>query len=210
MRAIIFDMDGVISDTQKLHAEIEQKLLRKHGINLSINEISKQYAGVPGKVMFTDLFKKYNIKANISLVLAEKQKEFEKRIEEGVKEIKGVISVISELKWKKIPMAIASTSSKYIVNRVLEQLEIKDNFTVIVAGDQIKKGKPDPEIFFTVAEGLELPPENCIVIEDGASGIKGAKRAGMVTIGFGEDVKDKGNFSAKDMEELNKILNQIF
>jgi len=117
----------------------------------------------------------------------------------------GVERFIEELKKRGIKTAIASVSKNAFT--VLENLKIKDKFDYIVDANEIKHGKPDPEIFLNAAKHLGIPPERCIGIEDSAAGITAIKRAGMYAVGVGnpETVKE-ADLILKDLSETDKIL----
>ncbi|MBI2597449.1 HAD family phosphatase [Candidatus Daviesbacteria bacterium] len=184
-KAVIFDMDGVISDTQQLHAEVESKLLREFQIFLSPKEITKKYAGVSDKTMFKEILNDYKISIpNLSNLIFKKW-DMIKEISKGkVIAIPHAIKLVSLLKKHGFKLAIASASTLSFIEYVVTTLAIKDKFDVLVSAQEVISGKPAPDIFFLAAERLKVTPKDCVVIEDGRSGMIGARAAGMKSVGF--------------------------
>jgi len=197
IKGIIFDMDGVISDTQKLHAQIESKLLSRFGIKLSPEEISKKYSGVRTRDFFNELLQTQKQAYNVDELMAEKWQEMRKFAAESIDPMPGAIELIKKLAAGKYPMAVASASNIDYVKTVLETLDIYSYFSALVSGDMVSKGKPDPESFLLAAIKINIAPENCLVIEDGVSGMQAAKNANMYCIGL---VKNKDeNYPTKNL-----------
>lgn len=189
IKAVIFDMDGVVSDTQKFHAEVESRLLKEFDIHLSPREITKQYAGVADEAMFEELFKKYNVKVNSIKEIVDKKWDLMRVVASGkITAIPHVISLIKTLKKNEFKLAIASASTKIFIKEVLDALGIESYFDAIVSAQEVEHGKPAPDIFLLAVKKLGVKPEEAIVIEDGVSGMIGAKKAGMKSIGLIADL----------------------
>lgn len=189
--AIIFDMDGVVSDTQKFHAEAESAILSDYGIQMKPDEITERYAGVADDKMFQEIFEENGIKEYPPLDKIVFQKwDIMATIAYGrITPIPHAIELIYKLKRDNFKLAIASASTTLFINKVLNELEIKDNFDAIVSAQEVEHGKPAPDIFLLAASRLGVSPEDSVVIEDGRSGMIGAKEAGMKCIGLVSDAK---------------------
>ncbi len=205
VKAVIFDMDGVISDTQKIHSAIESEILNRYGINLTSDQITDRYAGVRTTQFFKELLDEKKATYDLKELINEKWKKMKELSEKEVDAIPGSIEFIKDLHKNNIPLAVASSSHFDYVQTVLEKLEIIDMFQVIVSGDQVNKGKPDPESFLLAAKKINTNPEDCLVIEDGKSGMLAAKSAGMKCIGLVNDKhKDyPADILITDMHELS-------
>lgn len=188
IQAVIFDMDGVISDTQKLHSLVESKLLQRYGIEISPEEITQKYSGVRTKDFFDELLQKQQLEYDLNALMDEKWKEMEKYAQKSVDAIDGAINLIKQLSQSQYPLAVASASNLNYVTTVLKSLEIIDYFSYIVSGDMVSKGKPDPESFLLASKKIDVPPENCLVIEDGISGMQAAKDGNMKCVGLVKDI----------------------
>ena len=189
VEAIIFDMDGVISDTQKLHAQVEADLLSRFGVLITPEEVSRRFAGVRTKDFFGELLAAQDQIYDLDELMKEKWILMEK-LASQVEAINGSIELIKHLHARKVPLAVASASNAAYVKKVLAELEISEMFTAIVSGDMVSKGKPDPESFLRAASELHVDPEHCLVVEDGRSGMEGARRAGMYCIALVNNIEE--------------------
>lgn len=187
IKGVIFDMDGVLSDTQKLHSQIESELLNRFGIGLTPAEITKRYAGVKTRTFFDELLRMQSKPYDIDLLMEEKWHNISKLARMSVDAIEGSVPLVKNFYNSGLPLAVASASDFSYVSAVLEKLGIKEYFKVVITGDMVKNGKPDPESFLTAAEKIQISPEFCLVIEDGISGMQAAKSAGMKCVGLVND-----------------------
>jgi HAD superfamily hydrolase (TIGR01509 family) len=185
LRAVIFDMDGVIIDSQPYHFAVEEKIFRKKGIAVSIEE-SHSFVGMAGDRMWSQVKNKFGLKESIRELMA-----FDNRIRvnyfaslENVRPMPGIIELLEELRRNTIKIALASSSSVEVVNVFMSKLGIGHYFQHIISGDFVEKGKPAPDIFIHTAQALQESAADCVVIEDSANGVKAAKLAGMKCIGF--------------------------
>ncbi len=187
IKAVIFDMDGVISDTQKFHAEAESRLLKKHGITMKPEEITRRFAGVSDDEMFETIFSERNKPIPpIEELLTDKWSAMYD-LAKNVKPIAGSTDLIAELASRGYGIAVASSSPHRFIDYVLTNLKVDQYFTVRVSAEDVKNGKPAPDIFLLAAEKLNHKATECIVIEDANSGITAAKAAGMPAIAYGLD-----------------------
>ncbi|MFA6524826.1 MAG: HAD family phosphatase [Patescibacteria group bacterium] len=184
IEAVIFDMDGVISDTQKLHAKIESEILNRFGIPITPDEITEKYAGVKTTEFISELLNRNGSKFDLAELMKEKWDMMEKLSKSRVDEIPGAISLIKMLDKAKTKLAVASASNTNYALSVLDKLGIRNYFGAVVTGEMVLKGKPDPQIFLLAAKKIDAEPGECVVIEDGRSGIQAANAAGMKSIGL--------------------------
>lgn len=209
IKAIIFDLDGVVSDTQKLHSEVESKLLQKYGIAISPAEITKKYAGVRTRDFFKELLSQQGESYDLEKIIQRKWLQMELLAIESVKEIHGATDLIKKLSAGAFFLAVASASNSNYVEIVLTKLKLRRYFSVVICGNMVRSGKPDPESFLLAATELNVSPQNCLVIEDGVSGMEAAKRAGMECIGLVED--KQGTYPTKKIvSSLVEILEEKF
>jgi len=204
IKAIIFDMDGVISDTQGIHAKIESKILSMNGIKISPEYITKHFAGIKTEVFLKEILKTKNVKADLNYLLKYKWREMRRQVK-NIKEIEGAKNLIKYFYKRDYILAVASSSNKKFIKSVLKKLKILKYFKVIISSDEVKNSKPNPEIFLLVSKKLLIQPNNCLVIEDGIAGMKAAKKAKMKCIGL----IDNKNHSKYPTNLLVKKLKQI-
>ena len=200
LRAVIFDMDGVLADTEPIYMEINRDLLSELGIALPF-ELLLPYVGVPAKRMWSELRSRFEIQQPLSeLIRLEKDRQVQQL--KGMKqipEIPGVRPLLEELSQMGIPMAVASSSSREIVELILSKVAVRHFFRATVSGQDVPQGKPAPDIFLKAAETLGVEPRNCVVIEDSPPGVKGAKNAGMACVGFANTHSGKLDLSGADL-----------
>ncbi|MDP3964016.1 MAG: HAD family phosphatase [bacterium] len=182
---VIFDMDGVISDTQSAHSRIEQDILGEYGIRMDAAEITRRFAGVTGREMFPKIFSEYGVELpDIEGVLQDKWRRMQQVAAEGISEIPGVASLIRDLHANRFRLGVASGSRLAFIELVLSALNLADYFHAVSSSQEVERGKPDPAIFLLAAKKLGAKPGECLVIEDAESGMLAAKGAGMKCVGL--------------------------
>lgn len=195
IKAIIFDMDGVISDTQDLQANVEENLLKKYGIEMTASEITDKYAGIADKEWFAMIIKEFNLSVDPNKMIKEKWDDILKISKNNIKEIDGAKELITNFKNNGFKLAVASASPFEFINLVVSELKVSNKFDILTSATEVNKGKPDPQIFLLAAQRLRVKPEECLVIEDGINGMIAAKRAKMKCIGLVK-IKDYQKYPA--------------
>ncbi|MBI4458194.1 HAD family phosphatase [Candidatus Uhrbacteria bacterium] len=183
VQAVIFDMDGVISDTQVLHAKTESELLARHGIALHPDEITRRYAGVRDQEMFEEIFGNAGLEMPpLEELLRDKWQSIVGLVRGNVREVPGTRALIDALSAAKVPMAVGSGSRLSFIEMVLAELGVREKFAAVASAEEVRRGKPEPDVFLLAAQRLDVAPTDCLVIEDGVSGMIAARRAGMQCI----------------------------
>ncbi len=196
-RAVIFDMDGVLSDTQTIHAQMESGLLREHGIEMSPDDITREFGGVSDEEMFPRIFGRYGKRiANIDDFIERKWKSIMELAQGRVRATPGALALVETLKARRLPLGVASSSRRPFIELVLGELDIRESFAAIVSADEVERSKPDPAIYLAAARRLGTAPQTCLVIEDSINGMLAAKRAGMLCIGLVPQDSQKENYPA--------------
>ena len=208
LRAVIFDMDGVIIDSQPYHFAVEDNMCREMGIDVSVEE-SHSFVGMAGAKVWGYLKNKHALKESIEELLAFENKARTAYFSslKNVQPIPGVVELLKELRQHDIKTALASSSSAEVIEIFLSKMGLKDFFQQITNGDAVENGKPDPDIFLHTARALEEDPSACLVIEDSANGVRAAKLAGMKCIGFRNAHSGDQDLSLADMviDDFRKI-----
>ncbi|MBI2463409.1 HAD family phosphatase [Candidatus Peregrinibacteria bacterium] len=214
IRAVIFDMDGVISDTQKIFSSVESEQLKKYGIHVTPEKLEEKYAAMSDRPFYEKIFKDYEKPLpNIETLMQKKWEKMFMLTEKNVEALPGVVKLITDLKNHNFKLAVASASLFNFIENVLQALKIKNMFDSIASSEEVKNGKPAPDVFLLAAKRLEIDPKDCIVIEDSINGMIAAKTAGMKCIGYVRKNTKKQypadkiieNFSEMNSEKIQKL-----
>lgn len=204
IKAVIFDMDGVITKTQAIQSTAESKVFASIGIKISPREIIDKYSGWKDWDMFKDMVNQHKTKKSVEALRQQKWALVYKEIsKKPVPVVPGVLSFIEKLQQSGYPLAIASATNRKFITKILTGLHIKEKFKIIVSGDEVKQGKPNPEIFLLAASKLETPPELCLVIEDAQNGVRAAKTARMKCIAI------TTSFTKDELQEADRVIDSF-
>ena len=180
--AVIFDMDGVLVDSEPLHEQAIGAVLAAEGYRLTAEE----YAGLVGTTvgyLWEFLFKRFPLVGDWTIYHARYEAAIVERLTTGPLEPEpGVRELIQRFAREGRRLAVASSSPDVVVRATLAGLGLDGAFALHVAGDQVTRGKPDPEIYLTAASRLGVPPVRCLAIEDSLHGIEAARRATMAVV----------------------------
>jgi|WetSurMetagenome_2_1015567.scaffolds.fasta_scaffold70272_1 HAD superfamily hydrolase (TIGR01509 family) len=204
IKAVIFDLDGVLIDTEPLHALADIRILNESGIHPP-GDYFDRFVGWTNKAMWDQIKKEYPLTVGYE-ELTERQMTLKLSLlkETDFEPISGIPELLEFLKKMKIPLAIASSSPRQFIEAVTEKLGISGYFTILMSGDEVERSKPEPDIFLKVADFLRMNPSDCLVIEDSESGTIAAKRAGMKCIGYRNE-----NSGQQDLSKADLIVDAI-
>jgi len=197
---VIFDMDGVIIDSEQAYQEIERGLYKELNIPVTPEE-HKQFIGSSERSMWQYMKNKYNFVQEPDDMVDEERKQFLESLENPGKipPLEGIHDLISMLDQNNIRMWVASSSARLIIDSVLQKLDIQNYFSGIVSGDDVENSKPAPDIYLLTAEKADTEPHSCLIIEDSENGIRAAKAAGMKVIGFQNPNSGKMDLSVAEL-----------
>jgi beta-phosphoglucomutase len=201
--AIIFDMDGVLIDSEPIHYEVEKKLFDKLGIEVS-EEIHRLYLGVAGDLMYADIKSRFQLSASKDELLEFDDSfrcEYFRRLQ-VINLNEGVLNLLNEIKLAGIKLAVATSSSPELAKILLNRCEIASLFNAIVTTSEAGKSKPAPDVYLLAARKIDVVPAKCMVFEDSPNGISAAKSAGMYCIAFQTD-----SVSVQELSNADIIVN---
>lgn len=207
LKAVIFDMDGLMIDSEHLHSRSLEIVLNKYGVEPKLNEygiIQTLGIGVPSN--WERLKKKYNLNSSVERLTKEKHRAYENLIPK-IKPMEGLRPLLRSLQKSKIKMAVASGESMKNIKTILNQINVDNYFGAFVSGEEVNRPKPAPDIFLEAAKQLKTEPEFCIVMEDAKSGIEAAKKADMKAVVVLTDFNYRNNFENAD--KIYKTLVEI-
>lgn len=217
IRGIIFDMDGVITDNNQYHEQAWTEFCSNYGISLTEEEIHQYIFGRVARDTLEYIFKRELSPDELSTYLDQKERIYRKLYEPHIKPVKGLMGLMASLKRQEYKLALATSAPPGNVDFMFHHIAIQQFFDIVLDGDSIKKGKPDPEIYLKAVDWLGLTPTECIIFEDSMPGIKAAIAAGATVIGLatthqaallkGVDmvIKDFTEFNAERIADIGRI-----
>jgi beta-phosphoglucomutase len=218
IRTVIFDMDGVIIDTEPIHHHAFFTQFAELGITVS-DALYASFLGSSTRNVFQKLKQEFDLPQEVDALLLRKRELFNQAFDEdaGLDLLPGVRALIEELKAHGVQMVLASSASKATIGRVFKRFGLAPYFSHTVSGEDFAQSKPNPAIFLHAAELAETPMTECIVIEDSANGVAAAKAAGIYCVGYasphsaGQDlrladrvIQDFSELSATAIQQLGE------
>lgn len=189
LEAVIFDLDGVITDTAEYHYLAWKAVAEELNIPFS-RDFNEELKGISRLVSLEKILihggRESDFTAEEKASLADKKNMYYRSLIQKLTPadiLPGISQLISNIKEQGLKIALASVSKNALT--VMKRLELKEQFDFIVDAKKIKNGKPDPEIFLKAAKQLNVEPVSCVGIEDAAAGIEAIKKAGMFAVGIG-------------------------
>lgn len=185
IEAIIFDMDGVLVDSEPIHIEIEKRQFKLNHVNISDEEHHK-YMGTASDVMWMKIASRHDLHLPVEELIEQNRIESIRLFSEleEIPVMPGLVDLLEKLTSKNYPLAVASSSFPEIIDLILVKTDLKKYFQVVVSSQEAGKSKPEPDVFILAANKLGIIPKNCLVIEDSANGIAAAHAAGMSCVAY--------------------------
>lgn len=202
--SVIFDMDGVIFDTERLYIECCKAVSEKYGMgdDAKVEAVCRKCIGVTAEITRRNLLDTYGEDFPIDAYFKDSSRIFSERFGDGREMVKpGVHEIFRWLKERGVKVALASSTRTARLTEELTDAGLIAYFDVIVGGDQVTKSKPEPDIFLHAAELLEAEPASCFVIEDSYNGIRAAAAAGMRPVMVPDLLP-----ANEEMEELSEVI----
>ena len=201
LKAVIFDMDGVIIDSEPEHMKMENEIYKEMGIVVTEEE-HHSFVGTTSHYMWEYLKNKHKLSESIEALVDYDRDRYFKYLNSGECEITlihGVKELIEDLHDNGTKLAIASSSPLNVIETIARKFELEQFFQAFVTGDYVKRSKPEPDIFLFAAEQLGVSPAECIVIEDSHNGVRAAKNAGMKCVGINSDAAGRQDIDLADL-----------
>lgn len=182
LKGLLFDMDGVLVNNLEIHRQAFAEFFRRYGVERSFDELSRVFGkgndDIMGELMPQDVVERVGIRE----LGYEKEAIYREIYAPIITPQPGLLEFLAEAEREGLRSAVGSSGYRVNVDFVLERCAIERYFSTIVAGDEVTRCKPDPEIYLTAASKLGLKPSECIVFEDAEAGIEAAKRAGIKVV----------------------------
>jgi beta-phosphoglucomutase len=181
--AVIFDMDGVICHTNPYHSDAFKVFFGKRGLNPTEEEFAQHMYGKSNKYIFSHFLQREVIGEEFTLLENEKEGLFREIYAKKVATIPGFLPFLSQLKEKGIKTGVATSAPRANLDLIMGKLEFEPQMESVLASENVKNHKPDPEVYLTSAKNLGVETSQCVVFEDSFSGVSAAINAGMKVVG---------------------------
>jgi HAD superfamily hydrolase (TIGR01509 family) len=212
-RAIIFDLDGVLADSEPWWNEIDAQLLREYGEKNYHGQYHENVLGVSYRLAVEFYKKTFGINAPTEELVKRRGEIATEFFADRVDLFPNAKQVLEELRKKKLRLAVATSSVSASARPFLDRHQIGEFFDVIITGDEIERGKPEPDIYLRAVEKLGVPAKECLVIEDSLSGIAAGKAAKMRVAAIPDrrfvdprEYKKEADYLLNDLSEIPALI----
>jgi HAD superfamily hydrolase (TIGR01509 family) len=210
IQAILFDLDGLMFDSEPHSLASWEAVLAERGVTLDQSTIGS-ILGLLIDATARILIERYNLPDTVQS-LSEAKTEYQiAHLDGNVPPLPGLIELLDEIDRRGLKRAVASSGIRRYVEAVLRANDLRDRFSVVVTGDDVARGKPEPDIFLAAARALNVEPANCLVLEDAPAGVQAAKGAGMLCIAVPNSSVAQLDLSQADhiMASLNEVRDML-
>jgi HAD superfamily hydrolase (TIGR01509 family) len=205
IKTVLFDMDGVIVDTEPVHHYAYEQHFKQLNIDVS-EEMYASFTGNSTKNIYERLKTTFNLTQEVADLVNTKRQLFNEAFEkkEDLQLLEGVLDLIQELHGKGMQLVLASSSANVTIQMIFNRFGLEPYFTHKVSGEDFPQSKPNPAIFLEAARLAQTPVEECIVIEDSTNGIKASHSAGIYCVGY-----RSVNSKLQDYSLANKVISDF-
>ena len=204
LKAIIFDMDGVIVNSEPLHRKAYFDMFEEFNLNVS-NRLYESFTGKSTSAICKELCEIFDLSISHEKLMLSKRKHFKTIFDNDPKfqMIDGALSLIKNYFYNNLTLILASSASMTNINRIFKKFDLDKFFKAKISGADLKESKPNPEIFIKAAKLSGFNKSECIVIEDSTNGIIASKSAGIYCIGFNSPNSKNQNYDKADLVVSN-------
>lgn len=179
IKAVIFDLDGLMVDSEPVHFKAYEHVLRELGITVPESDYAERYVGISDGDAAQDIVKRYHLPISAKELLTRKAAAFAKLLPGHVVPKEGLFDLLKNLREHKYKTAVASGAMLPDIKQIIAALGLQASFDALCSAEQVTRGKPDPDVFLLAAQKLGVQPAECLVLEDAPVGAQAAHAAGM-------------------------------
>lgn len=203
IKAVIFDMDGLLIDSEPFWREAHIQIVKKYGGHVTEDEV-RHKAGIPTQTIAQFWIDKYSLNTNVDTLATEITEYGISKMKDHVKAFPGALELVKKLHTLAVPMAIATSAREDVIAVVMNRLHFAKYIPIIHSATKEKRGKPFPDVFLSTAKMLGANPNECLVFEDSVNGVLAAEAAGMACVAVPESPYDSNRF-----KDANKIIDLL-
>ncbi len=192
--AVVFDMDGLMFNTEDLYDQVGDSILMKRGRRFT-RELKLAMMGLPGQQAFQVMIDRCGLDDSVEQLQDETEALFVKLLPREIRTMPGLLALLDRLEQQNIPRGIATSSHQRFAAVALAQFDLADRFDFVLTAESVKQGKPHPEVYQLAAEMMRLPPEALLVLEDSHTGSTAAAAAGTCVIAVPTEHSRECDFS---------------
>ncbi len=205
IKAVLFDMDGLMIDSEPLSLQAFNMVFRKYGKYLTEDESNKRYVGISDKDASQDMIKRFDLPMSAEELVLAKKDAYQQilKTHQIISQV-GLFEILTNLHSSGYKIGIASGSSLKEIEIVINGLQISQLVDIYCSADEVENGKPAPDVYLLAAKKLGVSPADCLVLEDAPKGVQAAKSAGMICFAIPSN-ETKG----LDFSQADKVLNSL-
>lgn len=202
--AIVFDMDGLMVDSEPLSRRAWDEYLRPYNQTIT-DDLQSRIIGLRGDQSSALIRAEFGLPKSAEVILEERRLIYQQLRADGVPVMPGLMELHALIAERQIPWAVATSSPRDHAEEILAQLGLADAVDAIAAGNEVTHGKPAPDIYQLAAQRLGVPPDHCLALEDSGPGSRAAVAAGMLTVAI-----PNGETSSADFSHAHYVYASLF
>jgi beta-phosphoglucomutase family hydrolase len=201
-KTVLWDMDGVIADSNPFHFAAWQETFAKRGVTFTREDFTKLF-GARNDFIIHSVMGEELPERDVKIMAQEKEENFRQKAKGNIKPFPGTVTLLNAIKNGNFKLGLGSSAPKENIDLVIGELNLEGFFDCIVFGQEVSESKPSPQIYLLAAEKLEVTPNDCVVIEDSPLGVKAAKNAGMKCLAI------TNTHPRQELKEADKVVDSL-
>jgi HAD superfamily hydrolase (TIGR01509 family) len=209
MRAVVFDMDGLMFNTEDVYTLVGKELLRRRGREFTA-ELKNEMMGLPPEKSFEIMIRRCGLSDRWRDLADESNALFVSLLDEHFAPMPGLVELLGALHAADVPMAVATSSCRALTDACLDRFAMRGHFRFVLTAEDVTRGKPDPEIYLTAARRFGLEPGEMLVLEDSRNGCLAAAGAGAFTVAVPAEHSRTHDFSSANLVVENLADRRLY